>query len=262
MRIIHASALAIMLGYAATCLGEETAGIGIAMRMQDNRVVVYKVLPETPAARSGEIHVGDRLLTIANGDDPPVWVETISEAARMLHGPPGSTVHLRIIPAGKTQTEPHTVTLVRQTFDGLWGDGKLLKDGSEAPDFSFINLSTERPGHVSDHRGKIVLLTFWASWCGACEPEMAKLQTLLDQHPSWKGKVVILAVNVDEHREDGVKRLREKGWEKTQNVWSDSASPRAYHVERIPTTYVIAADGKVRAANPQDAAEVVEKLNK
>jgi peroxiredoxin len=70
--------------------------------------------------------------------------------------------------------------------------------GEEAPDFSVYNLAGE-PVHLSDYRGKVVLLNVWATWCAPCRQEMPSLERLYHEVREMpRGEdFEILAVSVD-----------------------------------------------------------------
>jgi thiol-disulfide isomerase/thioredoxin len=75
--------------------------------------------------------------------------------------------------------------------------GAALADDSrpKAPDFTLRTLTGERV-KLSDYKGKVVLLNFWATWCAPCKQELPILQALLDKH--GKDKLAVLAVNIDD----------------------------------------------------------------
>jgi thiol-disulfide isomerase/thioredoxin len=242
-------------------LAQETGGVGLALKEDHGHILVTKVIPDSPAARSGELAEGDEIVSVADGDAEPVAVtgKHMGDAQRLIKGPQGSTVKLKIVPKGKTENDAKVVNLIRADLKGVWGDGKLLKEGTAAPDVSFTRLADDQEEKLLSHKGNVVVLVFWASWCGPCQSEMAELQKLAEAHPQWKDKVVIVTASIDEKKEDAVKRLKEKGWDKTHNVWTNEKMLRTFHVDSIPSSYVIDAQGKVAAADPLDVAESVDK---
>ena len=68
-----------------------------------------------------------------------------------------------------------------------------------APDFTLESRSGENL-RLEDHRGEVVMLNFWASWCGPCRQEMPLMDELYSQYKDLG--FTILAVNVDENREE------------------------------------------------------------
>src|SRR5690606_14083901 len=69
------------------------------------------------------------------------------------------------------------------------------KAGPKAPDFSLRTLDGKRV-KLSDYEGKVVLLSFWATWCAPCKQELPILQRLLDKYE--KDGLAVLAVNIDD----------------------------------------------------------------
>src|ERR1700689_3416422 len=65
--------------------------------------------------------------------------------------------------------------------------------GTTAPDIKVRNLVTWQDMTLSSQRGKIVILTFWASWCGPCKRELPILEGA--QRAIGKDRLVVFAVN-------------------------------------------------------------------
>jgi len=112
-----------------------------------------------------------------------------------------------------------------------------------APDFTLPSLSGSNV-RLSELKGDVVLLNFWASWCGPCRLEMPLLNKL---HNKYKGiGFTVIGVNVEESTAAAQDFLNENKvsfpilWD-TQNKVS-----KQYNVQAMPTTVMIDRDGQVR----------------
>ena len=91
-------------------------GIGAALAIQDGYPVIKELLPGTPAALSGQLHAGDRILALAQGDDSFVEANSFSLAdiVKMVRGAPGTPLQLQILPADAPPNSlPRTVSIIR-----------------------------------------------------------------------------------------------------------------------------------------------------
>src|SRR6266536_1513082 len=262
MRILKYLALVLWLTAGAPEVPRyEPAGLGVGLGVEGQNIVVKRILPDSPAAAQKDIHVGDKILAVAQDKEPFVQVQggKLAQAVPLLRGRLGTTVRLTIVSAAEDDSRARVVTFVRGEVKALvgWGDGALLTNGIRAPDIELVELTNGRPERLSKYAGKILVLEFWATWCGPCQEAMGDLQSYSAKYPDWQGKVVLIAASVDDDQDVARKHLRAKGWGQTHNVWVRTDALRAYHVDGIPTKYIIGRQGSIVAADPPDIAGIV-----
>jgi carboxyl-terminal processing protease len=93
-------------------------GIGAEMRSENGYAKIQRLVPGGPAERSGKISVGDRIVAIAQGDNPFVEVRDLDldKVVELIRGKKGAMVRLQLLPAGAADpSKRRVVTLVRDT---------------------------------------------------------------------------------------------------------------------------------------------------
>lgn len=119
-----------------------------------------------------------------------------------------------------------------------------LQVGERAPDFALNNLDGDTV-RLSDLHGQVVIVNFWATWCGFCDREMPDLQAVYVDYQA-RG-VVVLALDQAEGRDD-VQRFRdEHGLTFPILLDGDQAVGNQYHARSLPMTYILDRAGIVRA---------------
>ncbi|RMG31990.1 MAG: TlpA family protein disulfide reductase [Bacteroidetes bacterium] len=117
--------------------------------------------------------------------------------------------------------------------------------GGQAPE---IHLPTPEGDslRLSDLRGKVVLIDFWASWCGPCRRENPHVVRLYNKYKD-KG-FEILGVSLDRNKQSWVKAIEKDGlsWKHVSDLkyWQSEAA-RTYGVNAIPHTVLVDAEGKI-----------------
>ena len=140
-----------------------------------------------------------------------------------------------------------------------------IKIGEEAPDIKLPNPDGKEYA-LSDLRGQVVLLDFWASWCGPCRRENPNVVKVYDRYKD-KG-FTVYSVSLDRQ---GQKQRWEQAIDQDNLKWpyhvSDlnfwqSAPAQMYGVRSIPRTFLIDRDGKIAATNLRGAEAIERELKK
>ncbi len=129
-----------------------------------------------------------------------------------------------------------------------------------APDFTLSDLSG-KPVRLADLRGKVVFLTFWATWCPYCQREFPSLERLYQQFR--KKDFVVLAVNIVEPPDRVKKYVMEHKLTFPALLDSNGRVSALYGVRGTPTRFLINRQGNIIAGSigPKDwASEEAQKL--
>lgn len=139
-------------------------------------------------------------------------------------------------------------SMVSQTEAMLKGK-KSIAVGEEAPEL-ILPSTNDKEIALSSLRGKVVLIDFWASWCGPCRKEMPNVKKAYDKYKN-KG-FEIFGVSLDKDRDDWMKAISDDGmnWPQVSDLkfW-ESDAVRIYGVQSIPFTVLIDKEGKILATD-------------
>jgi peroxiredoxin len=137
------------------------------------------------------------------------------------------------------------------------------KDRKDAPDFSLKD-ADGKVVHLSDYKGKVVLLDFWATWCGPCKIE---IPWFMDMQRKNKDKgFEVLGVAMDDEGWEVVKPfLSDLGVNYRVVIGNDSTADSYGGVDALPTTFLIDRSGKIAAvhvglASKKDFEDGIQEL--
>jgi thiol-disulfide isomerase/thioredoxin len=123
-------------------------------------------------------------------------------------------------------------------------ESALLADRIDRPAPSFALRDTQdRLWRLADLSGKVVLLNFWATWCGPCLAELPHYQKLVEEYKNEQD-VVMLAISTDEDPEMVREWLAEQGYSFT--VLHDDGTSIDYHVTGVPSSFFIDPTGRIQ----------------
>ena len=136
----------------------------------------------------------------------------------------------------------------------------VLQPGNPAPDFTLHDPDGQSVS-LSQFKGKVVWMDFWASWCGPCIGDLETLRKIKEQVAAQP--VVFLNVSLDAN-EGAWKRAIDKHQIQGVHVRSDGAVTQAYNVFVIPRYYLVDPQGLIveDRLGVSDIDEVVAKIEK
>lgn len=134
-----------------------------------------------------------------------------------------------------------------QQIENQFNTEAKLMEGAIAPDFTLKTPSGEDLA-LSSLRGKVVLIDFWASWCGPCRRENPNVRKLYRRF-HYKGfEILGVSLDNDGNRWKGAIQADSLTWPHVSDLrgWQSSAA-QLYQVSSIPQTYLIDKDGRIMA---------------
>jgi peroxiredoxin len=142
-------------------------------------------------------------------------------------------------------TESLTYALRAAVVAGLLVTGQVNAEitGGAAPDFTLKSHSGENL-RLSEFRGEVVMINFWASWCGPCRQEMPLLEELYSQYQPLG--FTILGVNVEEDSSKAKQLLKEIPVNFPVLFDNNSDVSKLYNVVAMPSTVLVDRDGNIR----------------
>ena len=135
------------------------------------------------------------------------------------------------------------LALTQPLHASVAGELQPYKGTATTPPLELADLSG-REHRLSDYRGQVVLVNFWASWCPPClaeMPSMQRLATLLKEKPFR-----ILAVNVEQSKSTVWRFTKLLEIEFTTLLDSAGETAKAWAIETYPTSYLIDSEGRIR----------------
>ncbi len=153
---------------------------------------------------------------------------------RSLQWIPAAAVALAL--AGCSKSPGNTAASVKQEHERKAAPQFLLKDGDG------------RTVQLSDYRGKVVLLNFWATWCGPCKLE---IPWFMEFERKYKDRgFAVVGISMDDDGWNAIRPfMREEGMNYRVLLGNDSVAQLYGGVDSLPTTFIIDREGKIAAVH-------------
>jgi len=116
-------------------------------------------------------------------------------------------------------------------------------EGQPAPDFA-LKSSTGENLRLSEYRGDVVMINFWATWCGPCRQEMPLLDALHSRYQ--RVGFSLLGVNIDDDSRRAMQMIEELGVSFPVLFDARKEVSELYEVEAMPVTVIVDREGNIR----------------
>jgi thiol-disulfide isomerase/thioredoxin len=149
----------------------------------------------------------------------------------------------------------------KKILENLIKDIKKFEVGQKAIDFEFVTIDGQKK-KLSDYKGKVVYLDFWASWCGPCRQQMPFAKEIKKY---FEGKdVVFLYVSIDDTDEkwkNGIHSMQVEGVQTRSGGWGGDI-PKLYNITSIPAYFLIDKKGNFaeRPSRPSDKENLIKQI--
>lgn len=172
------------------------------------------------------------------------------------------------------KSHPELARKVWESYQGYFGNSAMLAKvqqlvpqpgiptGDIAPDLQMLSPEGETLS-LRSLRGNVVLLDFWASWCGPCRAANRRMMPIYRQYKDQGFEV--LSVSLDNDRHDWLKAISEDSipWRNISDLGGfNSKAALVYDIEALPTTYLINQEGVIigRDLHSEELSPILEKL--
>ncbi|RJP26712.1 MAG: TlpA family protein disulfide reductase [Candidatus Abyssobacteria bacterium SURF_5] len=134
--------------------------------------------------------------------------------------------------------------------------GRLPVKGVKALTFTAVDLSGQKVS-LSDYRGKVVLLDFWATWCSPCLMELPHIKRVYDRYKNDGFTVIGISLNTDRTELETLVRMVGIEWPQIFDGkgWENEIS-RLYNVYSLPATFLVDQKGLIRYVNLRGEQEL------
>ena len=124
-----------------------------------------------------------------------------------------------------------------------------LKVGSKFPDFAEKD-TAGKPFSIASQKGRVVLIDFWATWCGPCVAELPNVLKAYEKHHAKGFEILGISLDKDRKRLEDFTKQKHMTWPQYFDglYWQNKLAVK-YGINSIPATYLLDGDGNIIAKN-------------
>lgn len=122
---------------------------------------------------------------------------------------------------------------------------RALVAGAQFPDFTETDL-TGKPLSIASYKGKVVLIDFWATWCGPCREELPNVIGIYKKNHGQGFEIIGVSLDSDRDRLESFIKAKDMTWAQYFDGagWNNQLAKK-YGVDSIPMTYLLDRNGKI-----------------
>jgi len=260
----------------------EQLGDTTAPKRKQELIARLKQDPRPPVAVHGRLLEVETAASALQPDDNQAAQKLIDQTARLLQEKPITDAHIAVAYTVAETVEANADEKFATTAYNLFS--KYLKASDDprhagvvevfegaARRLNLVGNPLAISGKTLDGtafnidscKGKVVLVDFWATWCGPCLEELPNIKALYDKHHAAGFEVV--GVNLDDNlgRVAAFVKSQELTWPQlVSNAGQEHPIANYYGVYQVPTTFIVGRDGKVTAIDlfGEELEEEIERL--
>ena len=140
--------------------------------------------------------------------------------------------------------ESNPVKMLKQQEEAQKVQAALV-EGSKFPDFDEKDVAG-KPISVSNYKGKVVLVDFWATWCGPCRAELPNVLKTYENYHSKGFEIIGVSLDQSEEKLTGFTKDKNMTWQQffDGKGWANKLAAK-YGIQSIPATYLLDREGKI-----------------
>lgn len=120
-----------------------------------------------------------------------------------------------------------------------------LAEGTKFPDFNEKDVAG-KPLSIANYKGKVVLIDFWATWCGPCVKELPNVLKAYEKHHANGFEIIGISLDKDKEKLESFTKEKNMPWQQffDGQFWNNKLAVK-YGVNSIPATYLLDGEGKI-----------------